>query len=556
MKRTHLLALGGFVCAWLTLSVPAEASDASAWAPSTEAIRFNLELMRSDDLLVAGERLRALPAVHRFYEQRNFNAAWISAGRAKPQAAELVAAIQDAAADGLQPADYHVAPLQRLLARESLDTPEQEAELDLLLTDGFLTLASHLQRGRLDPTALDQDWTLPRRSGDPLTELTAALRDGDVAAHLRSLAPRHPGYERLKAALATYRELARGEPWPRVPDGPILRLDDLDPRVPVLRARLAAEFGATPEPLLAEHYDWPLVEQVRTFQRRHGLADDGAVGPDTLAALNVTAAERVRQILVNLERWRWLPDSLGERHIRVNVADFSMELVDGGELVMRKRVIVGKSMQRTPVFSGRLSYLVLNPSWEVPAEIAGKEILPLIQKDPKYLEKHDMQVLQGWGATERLIDPASVNWSQVSATNFPYRLRQRPGALNPLGRVKFMFPNQYAVYMHDTSARGLFARSKRAFSHGCIRVEDPLELAEWLLRNGGYKSGDRLIKTVLASGDEQVVTLSRAVPVHLLYWTAWVDDDGVIQFRHDLYGRDQRAELALLEQSAPGSEDS
>ncbi|MCA9770794.1 MAG: L,D-transpeptidase family protein, partial [Myxococcales bacterium] len=281
------------------------------------------------------------------------------------------------------------------------------------------------------------------------------------------------------------------------------------------------------------------------------LEADGVAGRETLAALNVPAAERVRGLLVNLERWRWLPQELGERHVMVNIAGFHLDLVDGGRSVLDMKVIVGRSYRRTPVFSDRIRYLVFNPQWEVPRKLALQDVLPRVREDTAYLEHKGFRVLEGWGADERVVDPATVDWASLGPDHWPYRFRQKPGPTNSLGVVKFMFPNKFDVYLHDTPAKDLFASSKRSFSSGCIRVERALDLAEALLKDDPGWTRERIDATVGAER-ERTVALRAPVPVHLQYWTAWADEDGSIEFREDLYRRDARVAKALRIE-APGS---
>jgi murein L,D-transpeptidase YcbB/YkuD len=263
------------------------------------------------------------------------------------------------------------------------------------------------------------------------------------------------------------------------------------------------------------------------------------VGRDTLSALNVSVTDRLRQIQVNLERWRWLAQDLGNRYVLVNLADFRLEVVETGRMVMDMRIIVGKGYRRTPIFSGRMTYLVLNPAWHVPHKIARLDILPRIRKDPGYLSREHFRVFEGWGADAKEIDPATVDWTKVTRGNFRFRLRQDPGSWNALGRVKLMFPNEFGVYIHDTPSRELFRKTVRTFSAGCIRIEKPLELAEYVLAGDPKWNGEAIL-AALEAGREQTVRLPAAIPVHLLYWTAWVDASGTVQFRKDVYERDWR----------------
>jgi murein L,D-transpeptidase YcbB/YkuD len=327
----------------------------------------------------------------------------------------------------------------------------------------------------------------------------------------------------------------------------MLRPGDVGPRVLQLSERL--QKSGYYDGAIIEELDAELAAAVMRFQALHGLTADAVIGPATLRALNVSPQVRMDQINVNLERWRWLPEDLGERYVLVNIAGFRLDVVERGEYRLSMRVVVGQPYRRTPVFSGTMTYLVLNPWWEVPRSIAVKDKLSLIKADPGYLSRQGYSLLAGWGADEQVIDPGDIDWSAVTAGSFSFRLRQRPGAQNALGRVKFMFPNPHSVYLHDTPSRELFAQDSRSFSSGCIRLEYPLELAELLLSPAAeWRRSD--IDRVLTAGRETVVKLRQPIPVHLLYWTAWADDDA-IQFREDIYGRDERV-LRELRKAPPG----
>lgn len=364
---------------------------------------------------------------------------------------------------------------------------------------------------------------------------------------MHSLLPPQPGYTRLRQALARYRDLAANGGWPSVPDGPKLQKGDRSERVPALRQRLIAAGDLDPAAGDSlDLFDEVVEEALRKFQRRHGLEADGVVGATTFANLNVPVEERLRQVVLNMERWRWLPQDLGQRHILVNIANFELDVFESDQVVLAMRVMVGKDYRRTPVFSDRMNYIVLCPYWHVTPNIAVNDKLPLIRKDAGYLAKQNMKLFRGWGADTKEIDPTTIDWSQITARNFSYRLRQDPGPGNALGRVKFMFPNSFNVYLHDTPSRELFAKTERAFSSGCIRVEKPVDLAEYVLR-GDPKWTRASIETAIKKWEEQTVRLPAPIPVHLLYWTAWANEDGSINFRRDIYGRDKLLEEALRE---------
>jgi murein L,D-transpeptidase YcbB/YkuD len=283
---------------------------------------------------------------------------------------------------------------------------------------------------------------------------------------------------------------------------------------------------------------------LRRFQRRHGLAADGLVSPATLAALNVPVTARIRQLELNMERWRWLPRELSSRYILVNIANAALEVVEDGRSVLRMRVVVGRPDRRTPVLSARMTALVLSPYWHVPPRITTEDQLPLIRKDPAYLTRQSMTIMQGRGAEARPIDPSTIDWSKMTAETFPYHLRQDPGPHNALGRMKFMFPNRFQVYLHDTPTRGLFAKPVRALSSGCIRLERPIDLAAYILRDDPRWSRDKILAAI-EQRTAHVVRLPAPIPVHLVYWTAWIQPDGEVHFRQDIYGDDHALENAL-----------
>lgn len=340
----------------------------------------------------------------------------------------------------------------------------------------------------------------------------------------------------LESALVHYQQLAAQGGWPEVPAGPSLHEGEMDERIHFLRKRLAAS-GDLATPLdQGVFFDEPLREAVQRFQARHGLSADGVVGAKTLNELNVPISKRVRQLAASLERCQPLPSLLEPRHILVNIADFTLKLYEDGKLRLSMPVIVGKTYRQTPVFTGCISSLVLNPSWEVPHSIATKDLLPKIKKNPGYLGQSHFRIFRGWKPSEE-IDPAAIDWQNLSPSRFPYRLRQEPGPANALGRVKFLFPNPYDVYLHDTPARELFQKDARTFSSGCIRLARPLDLAVYLLQGTPLGSMDALT-AALSHEKTQSVAIPLPIPVHIAYMTAWVDREGIIQFRPDIYNRD------------------
>ncbi len=477
--------------------------------------------------LASENALRSPLSVVRVYETAG-GALWNA-----QRLANLVEAIDDSRSHGLEPADYHLA---------LLSAPGKLSDKEVYATDAYLTLGGHLLGGRIDPVSLEPTWNAKGRSRDLPAYLLETLQTTPPSESLAQLAPSQPRYTRLREALLHYNEvLARGG-WPTVSGRGLLKPGQSAGWVPSLRARLQASGDYHGNYDDETYYDAELVHAIKTFQQRSNLEPDGIVGPITLRKLNLSAQDRVNQIKVNLERWRWLPDEMGYRHLRVNIADYRLEAHEGAEVTEIFDVVVGRSYRQTPIFSGSMSYLVLNPWWEVPHKLARLDLLPKFQQDPGIIRELGYHILDRQGQP---VDPYSVDWKAVTSSSFPYRVRQEPGEKNALGRVKFMFPNEHAVYLHDTPSRDLFIKVRRDFSSGCIRVSDPLDLASWVLKGTPSWDEARLLE-VVASGRETVVRMKERIPVHLLYWTVVVNDEtGDIRFIEDIYERDVRVWAAI-----------
>ena len=551
LRKLNIARLSAW-CPLVLLSAAWAAQVPTLASQVTEQLRNHVEAAATEGRVVAaGQVLRPRSELIQFYAERAFAPAWIGNQGPLPAARDLLDVLKRADQEGLRPEDYRVTTIQRSLdelarpqALANPRAPSELAELDLLLSDSFLTYGEHQLRGRVRPETL----YLQSRAiadDDHVDEvLKAAVETGNVRGELASLAPSSPAYSRLREALARYRKRAVLDKYRWVPAGPTLRQGDRDPRVAAVRQRLAASGDLDTAANAGETFDAQLETAVRRFQSRHGLDVDGAVGRMTLAALNVPANKRIEQIILNMERWRWLPRDFGRRYILVNIPDFSLEVVDHGKRVMTMPVIVGKPYWSTPVFSARMTYLVLNPYWQVPNSIAVREVLPQLRKDPEYVKREHMRVFHGWGADRIEIDPDAVDWTRVPARGFPFRFRQEPGPDNPLGRVKFMFPNRFNVYLHDTPSKRLFAKPVRGFSHGCIRIQKAMDLAEYLLEDDPQWTRQD-IEAAADFSKERTVRLPDPIPVEIVYLTAWVDDEGVVQFRDDIYGRDEVLAKAL-----------
>jgi murein L,D-transpeptidase YcbB/YkuD len=521
----------------------------------SERIRDKVEMPGGPANFVCHEELICgSDFIAEFYTLRHYHPAWIRPQGLSPQAMELIYVINNAGEEGLNPNAYHLGSID-MLRREigvSRQTgkridPEIQAELDLFLTDAFLLYGSHLFAGRINPETLHPNWQVSERSVDLAKILQNALESNQIRGALENLAPPSAGYKRLREALKVYRGLAAQGGWPTIPSGRSLRKGNHGERIPLLFRRLRVTRDLPDlETAIPKLYDENLDRAVRHFQGRHGLKVDGIVGPETLKDLNVPADQRVRQIEVNVERWRWQPRDLGPRYIIINIADFDLKVMDAGKTVMQMRVIVGQPYWSTPVFHSVMTYLIINPYWNIPYKIAVEETIPDIKRDPGYLAQKGIRVISGWQDNAPQIDPNTIDWSSMDPKSFRYRLRQDPGPLNALGRIKFMLPNKFDVYLHDTPGGELFKREQRDFSHGCVRIQEPLDLAAYLLAEDPVWTRERL-SAAIASGKRQAVRLPRPIPVYFQYWTAWDDPDGSTQFRNDIYNRDDPLDRALGE---------
>lgn len=531
----------------------ASASGAATQEISPAAVEARLAQLRSaGGIAVSGTRLRWSSTINEFYRERGFRPLWTD----QRFAGDLVAAVEEAPRDGLDPEHYHLGVL--VSARSSGPASAAQAvDLELLRTDALLRLAHDLRFGRANP---DHPWDADGDWGEAAAvyrAVAAAAVSGRLAAELESLRPSHFVYTGLVDALEALRRVQAQGGWEMVPIGPSLREGDRDPRVVALRRRLSLDVGG---PFWAERgasvgspavnfggqnvelFDEALAAAVRSFQHRHGLNEDGIVGPATLAQLNTPVERRIDQVRINLERARWVTHDLPAAFIAVNIAGARVYFVRDGAVIFESRAVVGQTTTRTPVFQAEMQYIDLNPTWTVPSGIVG-EVLADIRRDPTYLQRTGMTVIDRQG---RPVDVTAAELAQYTARTFPYVFRQRPGPANPLGQIKFVFPNPYDVYLHDTPSRTLFEREQRTFSHGCIRVQNPIQLAELILDDPERWSREDILAAI-AEGRTRTIQLERRLPVLILYWTASADLHGELHFYNDTYGRDDALLRALSE---------
>ena len=548
--REHLRRRGVPLLVLLALALTAGACSSREHEQQQvkDALRASLAASRRPAFVTGDSEGKQLwNATRQFYERRDYAAAWIDGRTPGSQVDEFIEALRRAEQEGLDPQLYSLGFIEQQRAQASkgfLTTagfdPSEAGALDVLLTYLYLKYASDLADGISDLARVDETWQIEPEKFDAAAHLERALDGDGVGPSLARLVPTHPQYEALKKTLADYRSLAAAGGWPAVPAVDRLKPGARNPHVAAIARRLAASGDYTgPPPPAGEamEYGPALQGSVKRFQRRHGLPDDAVVTAAVVREMNVPIERRIDQIALNLERWRWLPRDLGERYVLVNIPEYRLEVWEGTRVPLSMRVVVGKRDTPTPIFNDRMTYLVFSPYWNVPPDIMMGETLPAVMKDPGFLERTNMEVVDTRG---RVLDPATIDLADP--TN--YRFRQRPGADNSLGLVKFMFPNEYNVYLHDTPADSLFARASRSFSHGCVRVENPVALAQYVLRDQPEWSRERIEEAMHAS-EEQVVKLRGAIPVYLAYWTARVAADGLLQLRGDVYGIDKR-QMVLL----------
>lgn len=451
----------------------------------------------------------------------------------------LLRAVDSAAAQGLSAARYH----DRRLVEEA-----GVARRDLLLSDALLRLISDIGRGQPEAALQQRLWHLSRPQIDPVTLARRALEQRDPVRVVAELAPQTQQYRALVDLYQHYRLIEREPPLPALPNDLLLKPGEQSDQVPLLRRYLVRFGDAQPDPLAQatapDLYDLTLEEALRRFQMRNGLEDDGVLGPKTLAELNRPLSDRLEQIRVNLERWRWMPRQLGERYLLVSSAGSYLELVEQGRSVMQLRTITGRPKWPTPSFQTELSHLTVNPSWIVPRRILRQELLPKIRADINWLASNNMNVERYQEGRWQAVDPATVNWDSTGNL----RLRESPGPANSLGRLKFGMDNPFSIYLHDTPAKSLFDKPLRSFSHGCVRVQSIENLAQHLLMDA--PSMQSWFNEALAQGETRIRSLPEPVPVYIVYFSTWIDDQGRAQFRPDVYGLDTQVLARMRKYSA------
>ncbi len=459
---------------------------------------------------------------------------WSGSRIADARATALMAAIRAAGDHGLNPDWYGAAVLERAIAAGDEKT----------LSDAFAAYASDVSTGRVNANRVDKDIDIQQRKVSRGDLLKAAAEAPDFAAWLAALPPRGD-YPALQKVLADLRARRATEAYTPLPGGDALKPNMIDSRVPVLRKRLGELGLAVPAAgAVANLYDEPLAAVVKTYQETKGLTVDGVIGHNTMRSLNTSIDDRIDQVIANLERRRWLPENLGSRYVFVNAGDYSMVFVDGGQKVFESLVIVGTPKNPTPEIQSVMRGFQTNPHWTVPQSISGEEYLPMLRRDPYALQNNGFKIYSSWSDNDSEIDPASIDWSSINPKAFPYRIRQEPGAGNALGYIFFPFQNNYGIYMHDTATRWLFTEGSRNFSHGCIRLQNPLDFVQKVFGSrAGFDKGK--VQQVINAGQQAHYTFPESVTLYVTYRTVTAGADGTAVFRDDVYGRDKRVVQAM-----------
>ncbi|MEJ2594078.1 MAG: L,D-transpeptidase family protein [bacterium] len=519
------------------------------WNPpaikAQNSVQYALQLIvengiENDGLKVEDTYLYGQDTIIKYYVLREYEPVW-----ADPENRQAYLEIIEGSKDeGLIPEDYHLEKIKSLMNMGDAIDSYNEAQLDLLMSDGIILYAHHMNFGKVSQADLRGSWKVPDTPlpGNSVQLVLNALKTHQLKELSQKTGPQHFMYVQLKNGLKKYREIAAAGGWPQVPEGDVLKKEMTDERVAVMRERLriTGDLTAT-DPEDPNYFDDQLEEAVKNFQFRHNLNQDGVAGKKTIERMNLPVDVRIDMIRLNMERARWVMNELADDFLVVNIAGFNLRRVTNQEVVYYSPVIVGKKYHESPIFMATMKYFVINPTWTVPYSIATRETLPKLQKDPGYLDQQHMIIMDRSG---KKLDPYSIDFSQYSRNNFPFTVRQEPGPHNALGEVKFIFPNPFNVYVHDTPARGLFAREERAFSHGCIRLQKKWELLLSLTDDPDEWNMDRINK-ILASGETTTVYLDKPIDILILYWTAGADLEDRIYFDEDVYNRDDAVLKAL-----------
>ena len=565
-----LAALGSTSLASCGSKSQKQPADQSAADSAVTTVASPQPLLDSTEVIKAFQadpnfNAQLLPA-RRFYRERGFRLGWFKDHQPVARVKTLQDIIAKAGNEGLDPNDYQVKQIAKMLAElekvrdDSTRRNALERQIDIALTGTYMKWANDYYRGIANPhDKKDTSWLVKPNKIKLNKALLTFLGERKSKYNYYEFAPLHAEYDQLKKALATYRAQEHAGGWSTLPATLNLKPGQSSPAVATLRKRLLNSAGGAAAASLpadtAKHsavpvayiYDAEVVAAVKLFQQDAGLKPTGIVSGETLKQLNVPIGTRIDQLILNMERWRWLPKKFEPNYLLVNIPEFKLHVVEDGKEAFNMNVIVGKVLHETPVFSDKMEYVVLAPYWNVPFSIIDNELRDKLAANPNYLDRLDMEVVKGYGRKATIIDPASVDWANVTQATFKYTLRRRPGPKNDLGDVKFIFPNSNDIYLHDTPHDELFSQSNRSFSHGCVRLSEPIKLATYLLRDRPEWDYQTILDSI-ATHHEKYITLKEKLPVYLVYFTAWADAAGHPHFRDDIYGLDKKLAREYFDQ--------
>lgn len=499
-----------------------------------------MDIVNGEPVEIEGEYIFSKTILPEFYKNRNYMPAWGN----WDALIDAVNALEASYEDGLNPHDYHMDAMAMILEKiehklkEKVVDYDWVAEFDMLLTDAVLLYAFHLLDGKVNPVSLDADWNYSFRNISPEApaNLQKYIETGTVSEALNDLRPSGPNYRLEMELLAEYRKIAENGGWGVIEASGVIKSGDDDERVSEIRKRLQISGHLTDDSNMeSDVYDESLENDIKKFQKRNALSNDGVIGKGTFEALNISVEDKIDKLRVNMERARWVMANLTDDYIIVNIASFKAYYLKDHEILFSTNVQVGKTYHKTPVFKGRLQYIEMNPTWTVPVSIVRSSTIPKMKEDPGYLDAHHFELIDASG---NIVSNSSIDYENLSTSNFRYTVRQKPGPWNALGEVKFIFPNSHSVYLHDTPSKSLFNAQDRAFSHGCIRTQNPLDLAEVILK--GTEWNRKKIDATIETRKVTRVFPENDIDVLLLYWTAGYYEGDGIGFFKDIYLRDAK----------------
>jgi len=542
MKKKYLFILFSLTLTGFQNCSPSTSQKANPEETEKPATNIGMQikeyLSANNNKIVILDTLLAKDFLISFYKKRNYQPAWTNENSITKNGDTLIYLLIAVKDYGLNPNDYHTIPINVLMTQLKNATQQEEKEnnlvkIDLLLTDAFFLFSTHLKKGILNPETFEKEkWNAKKVDSNLVTTLQNTLEKNSLRKTIESMEPQQKQYKQLRIALKNFRKEFEGKKWNTIP--PVSGKDST-----VFFQNLKLRLIASNDYDSTLTSDSALIKAIQKFQKKHGFNEDGRVGKNTYKALNVSIEERIKQAEVNLERWRWKND-YEQRYVWVNIPGYKMKIIDNEKVALESRIVVGQPDKQTPEVDGIIKHFIIYPFWYVPKSIATKEMLPALKKDSTYLKKRNFKVFDKKGKT---VDYNDVDWNKYSINNLPYTFRQEEGDYNSLGTVKFIFNNEYGVYLHDTNSRGLFKKDARALSHGCMRVEKFREFADYLVSNDStYKAKD--LETYFSKKQQKQVNLSFPIPVHVTYFTAEADEEH-LYFYMDIYGKDKIMEKNL-----------